>query len=236
MHKIFIIEVLVYVIGFAMCLWSLLSTDWFNLSSIIFIKLNVTGYSIDLFREHIIFINGTTTHAIYSCSNTPELKNFCEDTKACIFGLLISAIAFLIMNIISLIRGIQICYNAVWQEGICTNINVSLFGVVALIGTAIGAGSGAQAMPDFVKEFPPGLITYTIGSGYTMIIVALICALLCLILQCMSCCNRFSRNNQPQIIYHYLPQPAEPQYNNPLFQGNIIQQLPQPPPTYSSKA
>ena len=235
MHKLFIIEVIIYILGFILCVSSIFSSELFNLSSAYF-KNNITGLSFGVYGECIHFVNGTKHCFLYSCSNLPELKDFCEDITECKFGLIISAIAFLIMNIMSLVRGILICYNSVWQEGICTNINVSLFGVVALIGTAIGAGSGAQASIDFLKIYPPGLITSTIGSGYTMIIIALICALLCLILQCMSCCNRFSRNNQPQIIYHYLPQPTDQQYINPLFQGNIIQQTSQPPPTYSSKA
>jgi len=108
------------------------------------------------------------------------------------------------------------------QERLCTIINV-IFGMVAFIGTAIGAGSGAQASSDFLKIYPPGLVTSNLSSGYSMLIVALICAILCLVLQSLSCFNRWSQKNQPQ--YQYLP---EPQYNNPLFENN--------PPVYSSKA
>jgi hypothetical protein len=239
MHKIFIIEVLVYVIGFSLCLSSLLSTDWFNLTISPNYKINninnVTGQSIDLFRVCTRFANGTKKCLFYSCSNSSETEDFCEDIKACRFGLLISTISLLIICIMSLIRCILICYNAVGQEGICTIINI-IFGMVAFIGTAIGIGYGAYSMPDLLKSLPPGLFIITIGPGYIMVIISFICALLCILLQYISCCNRFSRKNQPQIIYHYLPQTTDQQYINPLFQGNIIQQLPPPPPSYSSKA
>lgn len=219
MHKIFIAEVLVYLIGFVMCFSTIFSADLFSLSSDNF-KTQITGVSIGLYGECIYFVNGTNNCFLYSCSNTPELKDFCVDIKACRFGLIIAAIAFMIMCILSLVRCILICYNAMGQERLCTFINV-IFGMVAFIGTAIGAGSGAQASSDFLKIYPPGLVTSNLGSGYSMLIVALICGILCLCLQCLSCFNRLSQNNQ----YHYLP---EPQYNNPLFQNN--------PPVYSSKA
>ena len=233
MHIIFMIEVIIYIIGFILCLSSLFSTEWFNLSSVFHKPSNINGQTVDLFRVCTKFVNGTNTCVLYSCSNTSRTQDFCEDIIACRFGLLISSIAFLILNIISLIRGILMCYSQIWNEGICTCINVSLCGIVAFIGTAICVGYGSNIMPDLLQSLPVGLITYTIGSGYIMVIVSFNCAILCLILQCISCCNRYSRNNQPQIIYQYLPQPAEPQYNNPLFHNNIN---PQPPPTYTSKA
>jgi hypothetical protein len=233
MYKILIIEVVIYIIGFVLCLKSLFSTEWFNLSSFIFIKKNISGVSIGLFTECTRFVNGTNKCSIYSCSNSTDTKDFCVDIVECIFGLFISAVAFLILNIFSLVRGILICYSQGWREGICTRINISACGIVALIGTALGVGYGSHSMPDLLKSLPPGVVAYTIGSGYSMVIVAFSCALICLILQCISCYNRWMQSNQQQIIYQYLPQPTEPQYNNPLFQGNIYSQ---PPPIYSSKA
>ena len=221
MHKIFIAEVVVYFIGFAMCLSTIFSADLFSLSSDNF-KTNITGVSIGLYVECLYFANETSKCFLYSCSNTRELKDFCGDITACRFGIILATIAFLIMNIMSLVRCALRC-NKEWQEGTCTRLSASLFGVVAFIGTAIGAGSGAQSSTDFLKIYPPGLVTSNLGSGYSMLIVALICAILCLVLQCVSCFKRWSGNNQPQ--YQYLP---EPQYNNPLFENN--------PPVYSSKA
>jgi hypothetical protein len=222
MHKIFIAEVVVYFIGFAMCLSTIFSADLFSLSSDNFKTNNVKGISIGVYGGCIHFVNGTSNCFLYSCSNTPELKDFCADITACRFGLIIATIAFLIMSILSLVRCILFCYNAMGQERLCTIINV-IFGMVAFIGTAIGAGSGAQSSTDFLKIYPAGLVTSNLGSGYSMLIVALICAILCLGLQCVSCFKRWSRDNQPQ--YQYLP---EPQYINPLFENN--------PPVYSSKA
>ena len=81
MYKIFITEVIVYVLGFVLCLSSLFSEDWFSLSSTKF-KPNITGISFDLFRECISFVNGTTLCSIYSCSNNSiETKDFCLDIK-----------------------------------------------------------------------------------------------------------------------------------------------------------
>lgn len=221
MNKIFIAEVVVYVIGFAMCFSSIFSAEMFRLSSDNF-KTHITGVSIGLYGECIYFVNGTSNCFLYTCSNRSELKDFCEDIKACRFGLIIAAIAFLIMSILSFVRCILFCYNAVGQEKICTPINV-IFGIVAFIGTAIGAGSAAQSSRNFLKIYPAGLVSSNLGSGYSMLIVALICAILCLGLQTLSCFKRWSQNNQPQ--YQYLP---EPQYNNPLYENN--------PPVYSSKA
>ena len=232
MQKLFIIEVIIYILGFILCVSSIFSSELFNLSSANFKSNNVKGISIGVYGGCIHFVNGTNNCFLYSCTNSTDLTDFCEDIKACRFGLFISALALLIMCIMSLIRCVLICCNVVGQEGICTIINL-IFGMVAIIGTSLGAGSGAQASIDFLNIYPPGLVISTLGSGYTMIIVALICSLLCIILQCGPCCNRYSRNNQTQIIYQYIPQPTESQYNNPLFHNNIN---PQPPPTYTSKA
>jgi len=118
------------------------------------------------------------------------------------------------------------------MEGFITRISVSVFDLIALSGTAIGIGYGARAMPDLFKNFPPGLFTYTLGSGYTMVVISFICALMCLIFQCFSCCYILTRNNPPRIVYQYIPLQTDQQYTNPLFQNNIKLV----PPAYSSKA
>ena len=227
MYEIFIIEVVVYIIGFALCLSSLYSTEWFDLSSTKF-KSNITGLSFGLFTECISFVNGTNECSIYYCSN--ELEDFCVDINACKGGVLISTIAFLIMNIISIVRFILIRNIHVWQEGICTRSILSLLGIVILFGTASGIKSGGNAMPDLLNNYPSGVVTYTLGSGYSKVVISFMCAILCLILQFVSCFYGVSQNNQQEIKYQYLP----PQYINPLplFQDN---NNPNPPPKYSSK-
>jgi len=78
MHKIFIAEVVVYFIGFAMCFSSIFSAEMFRLSSDNF-KTQITGVSIGLYGECIYFVNGTSNCFLYTCSNTPELKDFSVD-------------------------------------------------------------------------------------------------------------------------------------------------------------
>jgi hypothetical protein len=230
MYKIFIAEVVVYIIGLTLCISSIFSTEWYDLSSDIYKSYNITGKTVDLFRVCTKFVNGTNKCLLYSCSNTSETKDFCEDIIACRLGMLISSIAFLIMSILYLVRCAVILNIPGRQEGKCIRLSVTLLAVVAFIGTTISVGYGAQAMPDLLKVLPPGLITYTNGTGYIMVIVAFICAFLCLILQCVSCLNQLTENNHP--VYQYLPEPSEQQYINPIFQDINTQ----PPPIYSSKA
>ena len=224
MYKIFITEVVVYTIGLTLCISSIFSTEWYNLSSDIFKSNNITGKTVDLFRVCTKFVNGTNICLIYSCSNTSEPKDFCEDIMACRLGMLVSSLAFLIMSILYLVRCAVILNIPGRQEGKCIRLSVTSLAVVAFIGTTVSVGYGAQAMPDLLKVLPPGLISYTIGTGYIMVIVSLICAFLCLILQWISCLGQLVQNNQP--VYQYI---REPDY--------IVNEAYNPqPPAYESKA
>ena len=230
MYKILIIEIIINIIGFITCLSSIFSLDWFIISSSSS-KTNITGKSIGLYEECVYFENGTNECSIYSCSNTSELKNFCEDIIGCRYGMIISTIAFLSNGIISLIRIILMCNIDGWEEGICTHLSIFFFGLFALFQTGIGIGYGTIAMSDFIKINPTGFITSTFGLGYKMVIISFICALICFIHQYILCCTG-SHKNQTQNRYIYLPNVNDEEYNNLLLQGDDSN----PPPIYSAKA
>jgi hypothetical protein len=227
MYKILIIEIIINIMGFITCLSSIFSLDWFIISSSS--KTNITGKSIGLYEECIYFENGTNECSIYSCSNTSELKKFCEDIIGCRYGMIISTIAFLSNGIISLIRIILICNIDGWEEGICTHLSIFFFGLFALFQTGIGIGYGTMAMSDFIKINPTGFITSTFGSGYYMVIISFIFALICLLHHCIFCCTG-SHKNQTKIRYNYLPNVNDEDYNL------LLQDDSNPPPIYSAKA
>lgn len=247
MYKIIITEVIIYVIGCVLCCVSLYSTDWFNVSLKKSIN-NITGFSFGLSRGCESFVNGTSSCSSYydDCSNSP-FADFCVDMIICRMWITISAMMFIIILIMSLFRSILIMYNInKLSEGmrnyaclfcminLIGTVIISLFGILALIGTAIGVGYGADAMQELLQIFHNlSLVTFTFGSGYRMIIVSIICASMCLIIQYGFCYKRWSPNNQPHIIYQYLPPQTELHHINPLIQDNINTQ---PPPIYSSKA